>query len=128
MKHWSISWKRSVKARKQRKFRFNAPLHIKKDFLHSHLATDLRKKHGIRSIGVRKGDKVKIMRGQYKGQSGKVERVDVKREKIYVNGIELHKKDGSVIKISIHPSNLLIQEMKLDDKKRNKILERKKVK
>ena len=74
---------------------------------------------------VKKGDKVKVLRGQFKGKSGKIERIDVNREKIYVSGVEITKKEGSKTFYPIHPSNLLISELKLDDKKRVESLKRK---
>ncbi len=120
MEEWSSSWKNSKSPRKQRKYVFNAPLHVKSKLLRSHLSEELQKKYKTRSARVRKGDKVKIMRGTHKGKVGEVDRVNVKRQKVYVQGAETTKKDGSKIFQPIHPSNILIQEMKMDDKKRLK--------
>ena len=120
---FSKSWKNSSKPRKQRKYRLNAPLHIKQKFVHAHISKDLRKKHGRRSISLRKGDKVKIMRGQFKKHEGKVEKVDLKKARIFVNGVELTKKDGSKKLLALHPSNIMVTELNLDDKLRQKILE-----
>ena len=114
------TWKASAKPRKQRKYRFNAPLHIKGKFLNSHLSLELRKKHTKRSIRVRTGDKVKVMRGKFKDQSGKIESVDVKKTRIYIDGIDVAKKDGTKTRFSINPSNVMITELNLDDKKRIK--------
>ncbi|MBI5065083.1 50S ribosomal protein L24 [Candidatus Woesearchaeota archaeon] len=120
MKEWSTNWKRSKSPRKQRKYLFNAPLHVKSKLLRSHLSKELQKKYKTRSARVRKGDKIKIMRGTHKGKSGEVDRVDVTKQKVYVQGAEATKKDGSKILQPIHPSNIMIQEMKMDDKKRLK--------
>ena len=127
MKTWSKSWKSSKKVRKQRKYRYTAPLHIKKKFLGSHLSKELRNKYNRRNITVIKGDKVKVLRGQFKGHVGKVEKVNIKESKILVSGIEIQKKDGNKIQPLIHPSNIIIEDLNLDDKKRNMILDRKKV-
>jgi len=124
-KDFVSTWKRSVKKSKQRKYRFNSPLHIKQKFVHSQLSKDLRKKYNKRSLGLRKGDKVKIEVGDFKGKEGKVERVDLKKTFVYINGIERTKKDGSKVFCPIHPSNVIILDLVLDDKKRQKILERK---
>ena len=121
---FSKKWNTSVQVRKQRKFRYNAPLHIRRKFVASHLAKELRAKYSRRSLLVRKGDKEKIMRGQHKGKTGKVERVDIKKTKIYVAGIDKTKKDGSKSFYPFQPSNLLITELVLDDKKRQVILQR----
>jgi len=124
-KKFSVSWKSSKKTRKQRKYRSSAPLHLKGKFLNATLSKDLRKKYGKRSIRVRKGDKVKIMRGQFKKKEGIVERVDTKKEKVYITKMEIEKKDGSKVLKPIVPSNLMILELNLDDKKRRAKLERK---
>jgi large subunit ribosomal protein L24 len=117
-KDFSTAWKSSSQKRKQIKYRANAPLHIKHKLMASHLSADLRKKHGKRTVGIRKDDKVKIMRGQFKGLTGKVERVNTKREYIYVRGAEMTKKDGTKSFYPLHPSNLMILELNLSDKKR----------
>lgn len=122
---FSTSWKRSKQPRKQRKYRYNAPLHIKQKFVHAHLSKELKKKYKRRSLGLRKGDKVKVMRGQYKKHIGKVERIALKKNKVYVEGIEITKKDGTKTTYPIDPSNLMITELNLDDKMRQKILDRK---
>ena len=90
----------------------------------AHLSKDLRKKYDKRSINLRKGDNVKIMRGQFKNKQGKVERVNLKKTLVYVNGIEVTKKDGTKALFPIHPSNLMITELNLDDKIRQKKAER----
>lgn len=125
-KNFSLSWKSSKQPRKQRKYAHNAPLHIKKRFISSHLAKELRTKYNKRSIGLKKGDKVKIMRGNYKGKTGKIEKIDIKKSCVFITGIEIIKKDGSKMLCSFNPSNLLISELNLDDKKRQQILDRKK--
>ena len=123
MKKFSTNWKSSTKPRKQRKYRFKAPLHLKQKMIGAHLSKELRKKHRMRSISVVKGDKVKIMRGSFKKREGKVEKIDIKSFEVYVNGIEFQKKDGTKIQVALHPSNLMIMEFNLDDKLRQKILE-----
>ena len=125
MAEFSKAWGSSKNPGKQRKYRANSPLHMKHNLVHSHLSKDLRKKHGKRSIGVRKGDKVKIMRGKFRKQEGKIERVNLRTAGVFVSGIEITKKDGTKKMLALHPSNLLITELNLDDKLRQKALERK---
>jgi len=109
-----------VQRRKQRKYRYNAPLHIKQRFIRAHLSSELRKRHKRRSSGLKKGDKVKIMRGGFKGKVGKIEKISLKKSKIYVTGIEIVKKDGTKVLYPLEPSNLLITELKIEDKMRQK--------
>lgn len=115
---FSKSWNSSKQPRKQRKYIAKAPLHIKSKFLHAHLSKELREKYKKRSLRVITGDKVKIMRGQFKGKDGKVEKVDLKKSKVFVTKIGREKIDGSKTMYPLTASNLLIIELKLDDKKR----------
>lgn len=125
---FSKHWKKSKQPRKKKKYKANAPLHIKRKFLSVNLSKELRKKHNKRNMIVVKGDKVKVSRGQFKKKSGKVEIVSLKRCKVYVTGIQIMKKEGSTILYPLKPSNLQIVELKIEDKKRQRILDRKKVK
>ena len=118
--NWSSAWKSSKKPKKQRKYARNAPKHVKSKLVACHLSGDLRKKHGKRSMRVRKGDKIKVMIGTFKGKTGKVERIDTRKQRVFVTGIELLKKDGSKTLYPVKPSNILIQELDLSDKKRIK--------
>ncbi|MSR85807.1 50S ribosomal protein L24 [Candidatus Woesearchaeota archaeon] len=122
---WSKNWNASKRPNKQRKFRFNAPLHVQHSFLGAHLSPELRKKYTLRSLPLRKGDKVKILRGQYKKKTGKVTRILMKTQKVYIEGIETLKKDGSKAFVPLQPSNVMIIEMELTDKYRKGIVERK---
>lgn len=115
---FSKTWNSSVQPRKQRKFRYNAPSNIKRKFLSVNLAKDLRDKHGARSAKLRKGDKVKVLRGNFASKVGVVDRVVLDTLKVYVAGVEVSKKDGSNVKVPLNPTNLQIVELKLDDKKR----------
>lgn len=91
--------------------------------LSCHLSADLRKKYGMRSVTLRKGDKVKVMRGQFKGRENKVERIELKDERVYVTGVDRAKKDGSRSIIPLKASNLMVTELILDDKKRKAKIE-----
>ena len=122
---FSKSWVGSKQPRKQRKYLFNTPLHILKKMMSARLTKELKTKYGKRNIPVRKEDKVKIMTGQFKGKIGKVTEVDLKHKKVYIDGIHQIKKDGNRIPYGIHPSNLMITELHLEDKMRKKSLERK---
>ena len=120
---FSKSWKSSVQTRKQRKYRAKAPLHIKSQFLSANLSKDLRQKYGKRNTTVKTGDKVKILRGEFSKKEGKIESVNLKTSKIYIQGIEKTKKDGTKIRVPINPSNLQIVELDLKDKKRKQKFE-----
>lgn len=109
---------KSSQPRKQRKFRYQAPLHIKHKFLSAMLSPELREKHGIKSIPVRVGDTVKVMRGDYKGTQGKVTGVNLKKTTIYIDGVTVPKSDGTEVPRPIHPSNVMITRLETKDKLR----------
>ena len=115
---FSKHWKSSKQPRKQRKYTANAPLHLKRKMLSVNLSKELRKKHGKRSIVVKKGDVVKIMRGKFKKKKGKVSIVKTKMGKIFVEGIQIKKRDGSNANVPLKASNLQIIELNTEDKKR----------
>ncbi len=61
----------SKSPRKQRNFVRNLALHLRKNLCVCHLSKELRKEIGKRSLTVRSGDKVKVMRGGQKKKEGK---------------------------------------------------------
>lgn len=67
---------------------------------------------------VRKGDKVKVLRGKFKKQEGKVERVDLKRERVFVTGMDYTKKNGTKIMVPLRPSNVMVVALDMADKRR----------
>jgi large subunit ribosomal protein L24 len=109
---------KSKKPRKQRKALYTAPLHIRRKLLSAHLSKELREKYKRRSFPLRTGDEVKILRGEFKGRVGKVSRVDLKKPKVYVEGITRKRTIGTEVQVPIHPSNLMIVNLNLSDKRR----------
>jgi len=114
---FSTAWKSSVRPRKQRKYNYNAPLHLRGSQLHAHLSKELRQKHGVRALRVRVGDTVKVLRGTHKGKEGKVERIEMKRCRVIIDKIEVKKLQGGVAKYPLQPSNLLLTSL-ANDKRR----------
>jgi large subunit ribosomal protein L24 len=115
---FNTSWVSSIQPRKQRKFRVNAPFHIRHNFLSAHLSKELRVKHKTRSLPLRKGDEVVVMRGTFAKQKGKVLKVDVKKLKATIEGLTRKKADGTKINVYFDPSKLQIVALKLDDSRR----------
>ena len=115
---FSTSWKSSKRASKQRKYRYNAPAHIRRGFMACHLSKTLRQQYKRRSIPAKTGDKVKVLRGSFSGKTGTIDHTDTTKIAIYITGIERTKRDGSKTLIPIHPSNLLIEELDLKDRRR----------
>jgi large subunit ribosomal protein L24 len=116
---------KSKQPRKQRKFLFTAPLHLRRKILSAHFSKELRQKYKTRSFPVRKGDEVEIMRGKFKKRKGKISRVDYGKYKIYVEGVTSKRTTGTDYQVPIHSSKVRIVNLVLEDKKRVKALERK---
>jgi large subunit ribosomal protein L24 len=110
---------------KQRKALFNAPAHIRHKLMAASLSNELAASKGAKTLPVRKGDTVRILRGDNKGFEGKVSRVDLKAYRIYLEGLTREKVDGTNIFLAVHPSKVQIRNLNLDDKWRKDILERK---
>ncbi len=102
---------KSSKPRKQRKARYDAKLHQRKKWVRVHVARVLRKTAKGRNIGVRTGDTVKVLRGDKKKTQGKVKRVDVRKGRVFVEGVFVKTGDGKEKLLPLQPSNLLIVEM-----------------
>jgi len=117
---FSTAWLSSKLPRKQRKYRYNAPLHLRHKFLSSHLSAELRKKYGKRKFPLRKGDEVLVMRGSFAKKKAKVVNVDLKKSRITLENINRQKKDGTKINVYFNPSNLKIESLFLEDKERIK--------
>ncbi len=88
--HTSVSSQR----RKSRKAHFSAPSSIRRKIMSSHLNKELRAKYDVRSVPVRKGDTVKIMRGHFKGREGKIQAVYRKRWALHIEKIVREKTNG----------------------------------
>ena len=98
---------------------------IKNPIVCSHLSEDLKKQYGKRSTSVIKGDTVKIIRGEYKGVEGKVEKINTGKGKLSIEGVQREKIKGGQVKVQIHASNVQISSLKLDDNYRKNKIENK---
>ena len=80
------------------------------------LAKELREAQGRRSYPVRKGDTVKIVRGDFAGIEGKVTDVDTHGQRLFVEGVTREMTSGSSTNVSVHSSKVVITKLNLDDK------------
>jgi large subunit ribosomal protein L24 len=114
----------SIQPRKQRKERFQAPLHLRQKYVHAPLSKELRTELKKRSAQLHKGDTVRVMRGDHAGVEGAVEDVDLKRCTIKVAGVSNFRADGTEVPRPLHPSNVLITKLVMEDDEREKIFGR----
>jgi large subunit ribosomal protein L24 len=107
------------KPSKQRKRLYESPAHKIRKLLSAPLSTELRSSHGRRSYPVRKGDTVKILRGDFAGIEGKVTDVDTRKRRLFVEGVSREKVAGTSTNVSVHSSKVRITKLNLDDKWRS---------
>ena len=117
---FSSLWISSSQRRKQRKYRYNAPLHIKKKFMRCNLSKFLRTDVKRKNIIVIKGDKIRVMNGDFKNKEGTVREVNIKNTKVYVEEIKKKGEKGADIFVPLNPSNVQIIELDLKNPKRMK--------
>ena len=110
----------SKQPRKQRKALYNAPAHARGKYLSASLSKDLREELGTRTLPIRTGDKVSVVRGDFKGHEGEVLSVDYNSYKVTVEEVTLSKPDGTATFLPVDPSNLVIIDANLKDDRRIK--------
>ncbi len=91
----------------------------------SNLSDDLKKHYNKRSTSVVKGDTVKIVRGEYKGVEGKVEKINTEKGKLSIEGVQREKIKGGNVKVLIHASNVIISSLNMDDNYRKNKMDNK---
>lgn len=114
----------SKQPRKQRKEVHEAPMHRRQNMVNASLSENLRDEYDRRSLPLRQGDTVEIMRGDFSGLTGEVTDVDLSSGKVFVDGIEKEKVDGTEVKVPLQPSNLKIIDAVMTDRRRVEIIER----
>ena len=136
----------SKKPGKQRRKGIESPLHLKRKRIRARLVSDDPELHAIRSVTVRVGDEVEVVRGDFsspnsvksesrgkrlgqsRGRSGikaKVASVDTERSLIYVDGMTSSTADGKEDGVPIRPSNIVVTSLFDGDQLRIKrLLER----
>ena len=89
------------------------------------ITKELRKKYSRRNARIMIDDTVKVIRGEYKGITGKVSKISTENNSIAIEGNKKEKLKGDKIDIYIHTTNVIITALNTDDKWRLKILEKK---
>ena len=111
------------KRRTQRRLQLSAPSSIKRRLMSCHLNKSLRQEHKLRALPIKRGDEVKILKGKFKGKSGKVVQVYRRRSVIYVDKIQREKQNGQTVFFPIRPSYCVIEKL-LNNKDRKKTIDR----
>ena len=95
------------------------PKHQRDKMVGAVLEDSLRKQYGRKNIRVVKGDSVRVMRGEYKGVEGKVEKVNTEHATFHIEGVQREKIRGGQVKVPIHSSNVMVISLNLDDSYRS---------
>ena len=121
----------SKQPRKQRLARYTAPYHRRHREMAAPIDRGLRERQMARgfmyprSMSVRKGDRVMIVRGEGKSKSAtRIAKVDRKGRKIYVENFTYFKSDGTELQRPIDASNVVIINPDWSDMRRRKLLTR----
>jgi large subunit ribosomal protein L24 len=100
------------------------PKHQRDKMAGAVLEKALRKQYGRKNVRVIKGDSIRVIRGEYKGVEGKVEKVDTEHATFHIEGIQREKIRGGQVKVPIHSSKVMVIALNLDDKYRSNKLQR----
>jgi large subunit ribosomal protein L24 len=100
------------------------PKHQRDKMVGAMLEDSLRKQYGTKNVRVVKGDSVRVMRGEYKGVEGKVDKVNTEHATFHIEGIQREKIRGGQVKVPIHSSNVMVIGLNLDDDHRSRKLQR----
>tara|TARA_B110000438_G_C15681441_1_gene592575 strand:- start:345 stop:794 length:450 start_codon:yes stop_codon:yes gene_type:complete len=122
----------SKKAGKQRQEQLKSPLHTKRKRIRARLVSEDPELLYVRTVTVRVGDEVEILRGDFshpnsiksesrgkrlgqaRGRAGiksKVVEIDAKNDRVYVEGMTQNTADGKEEAVPIRPSNLIVTKL-----------------
>lgn len=102
-------------ARKVRKAFFNAKKDQKHIIMSAPLSKELQATHGIKRLPIRRDDEVKIVRGKYPDRTGRVTDVCLRSMRIHIDQLNVENRPNGSVPIPIHPSNVIITKLKLDN-------------
>lgn len=108
----------SKQPRKQRKARYNAPMHQRSRFLSAPLSVALRGEYKTRSVRVVTGDTVRVLRGDHVGTEGVVDAVDTKAGTLEIHGVAVTKTDGTDVPRPVNASNVMVTKLNVKDPRR----------
>jgi large subunit ribosomal protein L24 len=97
--------------------------HQRDRMIGARLDDSLRGQYKKRSVRVVKGDSVKVVRGEYKGVEGKVDKVITEQGTLFIEGISREKIKGGQVKVPIHASNVMVTVLNFNDKIRSNKLQ-----
>ena len=76
----------------------------------------MQKKYGKKSTRAIEGDTITILRGEFKGVSGKITKISKEKTSVTVEGVKKEKTKGDKFDVYIHTSNLVVTALNTSDK------------
>ena len=95
---------------------YQATFQIRSKQLGSSLSKDLQKKYGKKSTRAIEGDTITILRGEFKGVSGKITKISTEKTSVTIEGVKKEKTKGDKFDVYIHTSNLVVTALNSSDK------------
>ncbi|MEZ7989504.1 MAG: 50S ribosomal protein L24 [Nitrosopumilus sp.] len=95
---------------------YQATFQIRSKQLGSSLSKDLQKKYGKKSTRAIVGDTITILRGEFKGVSGKITKISTEKTSVTIEGVKKEKTKGDKFDVYIHTSNLVVTALNSSDK------------
>jgi len=95
---------------------YQATFQIRSKQLGSSLSKDLQKKYGKKSTRAIVGDTITILRGEFKGVSGKITKISTEKTSVTIEGVKKEKTKGDKFDVYIHTSNLVATALNSSDK------------
>ncbi len=118
---------KSKSPRKQRRRIHHSKQNRRGKLVSAHLSPKYLEDTKVRypkSLPLRAGDTVKVMRGSDRGKEGRVTDVDRRGIRVFVEGVTVAKADGTEVGKPIHPSNLMITKLDMTDPWRRRLIDR----
>ncbi|MFH1106734.1 MAG: 50S ribosomal protein L24 [Candidatus Micrarchaeota archaeon] len=98
--------------RKKRKAAYDAALHDRRKKMHMHVSKELRKTLKKRAALAKKGDKVRVVRGDFRKREAKITAVDLYAGRIFLEGVIAKRQGGKEMPAPIEPSNCILTDWK----------------
>ena len=95
---------------------YQATFQTRSKQLGSPLSKDLQKKYGKKSTRAVEGDTITILRGEFKGVSGKITKISKEKTSVTVEGVKKEKTKGDKFDVYIHTSNVVVTALNTSDK------------
>ena len=112
----------SRQPRRQRRAMYEADLFERRKRTSVPLSRELRGRYGRRSLPVRKGDTVRVLRGSYVGREERVARVDRRSYTVTLDNVTAKTGEAKLKQLPIRPSALVLTRLNLADPWRRRVL------